>query len=173
MFEVGIVNPGLPNAFVGKPIDLLQGQDPEQEACLDPRPYLGGNTMRYLIVDPIPVNLIGQPDQLVIHVDDLNQMGPTKLARTTLFALSQSSHKPLSRCSKEITKPRKTESQIARNRALTPPVLAIAATSSGYENRQLNGPKVSSGQLQNYTFTLDKGIARSKFLLKCQIIQVG
>jgi len=44
---------------------------------------------------PIPIDLLGEAHDRVLHVDDLIQTGPKKIVRMALFALSRSHHKPL------------------------------------------------------------------------------
>ena len=79
VLEIGIVHPALPDALVGEPVDLLQEQDSDLEARLGSGSPRGRKTVRHLIVDPGPVDLISQPDQLVLHVDDLIEPGPKEI----------------------------------------------------------------------------------------------
>lgn len=103
VLEIGIVHPALPDALVGEPVDLLQEQDSDLEARLGSGSPRGRKTVRHLIVDPGPVDLISQPDQLVLHVDDLIEPGPKEITRAFLVALLWSHPMPLFRWIQGIT----------------------------------------------------------------------
>ena len=77
--EVGGVHPALPKTLVREPMELLQQQGPDHEARLRRGTLLGRETIGHLLVDPVPIDLFGQPDQLVLHVDDLIERGTEEI----------------------------------------------------------------------------------------------
>ena len=80
VLEIRIMHPALAHAFVGQAIDVLEQQQPDHEAGLDPRPPLVAVERRNLAVDPCPVELACELHQLVLHVDDLLEPGPEQIA---------------------------------------------------------------------------------------------
>ena len=136
VLEIGIVHPTLPDALIREPVDLLQEQDPDHEAGLGPGPSLGGETLRHLLVDPVPVDLLGQPNQLMLHIDDLIETGSKEVACSLLLALLRSHPMTPLQGRKGITRQPKTESKIARKQRLKPRSPAIAMTSMGRKNPQ-------------------------------------
>src|SRR6476661_8868537 len=71
VLEIRVIDPALAHAFVGQPVNVLEQQQPDRKARLDPGPALLAVERRNLAVDPVPVNLPGQLRQLVVEVDDL------------------------------------------------------------------------------------------------------
>ena len=100
-------------------------------------PARGRKTLRHLIVDPGPVDLIGQSDQLVLHIDDLIEPGPKKIARALLVALLWSHPMPLLQMDSENHGATKKGIKIARNRSSKPQFLAITITSTGGRTYQI------------------------------------
>ena len=80
VLEIRVMDPALADALVGQPVDVLEQQQPDHEAGLDPRPALVAVERRDLAVDPLPVDLAGELHQLVLHVDDLLEPGPEQIA---------------------------------------------------------------------------------------------
>src|SRR5579872_4207080 len=112
------VNPTLAHSFIGQPVNLLEQQQPDYEAGLDPRPAVLAVERRDLAVDPVPINLAGQQNQLVLHVDDLVQPRPEQIVRSRRLVLLRP-HRPL-RCNTE-SRPSirgNLENEIARFRGL-------------------------------------------------------
>ena len=96
VLEIGVVHPALPDALVREPVDLLQQQDRDHEARFGRGPSLGREAIRHLLVDPVPVDLLGQPDQFMSHVDDLIEPCPKEIARALLVMFLRSHPMPLS-----------------------------------------------------------------------------
>ena len=80
VLEIRVMHPALAYAFVGKSVDVLEQQQPDHEAGLDPGPALVAVERRNLAVDPCPVELACELHQLVLHVDDLLEPGPEQIA---------------------------------------------------------------------------------------------
>lgn len=79
--ETGAVQRSFPDARVGEPISLLEKQNTDPEARFGAGTTLGRKAVRHLFVDPGPadpgpIDPIGQPDQLVLQVDDLIEPDP-------------------------------------------------------------------------------------------------
>ena len=66
------------------------------EAGLDTRPALVAVERRYLPVDPVPIELGCELNQLVLHIDDLIEPGPEQIAFFSQLRLLWS-HRPLRR----------------------------------------------------------------------------
>ena len=79
VLEIRVIDPALAHAFVGQPVDVLEQQQPDHEAGLDPGPALVAVERRDLAVDPVPVDLAGELHQLVLHVDDLVEPRPEQI----------------------------------------------------------------------------------------------
>src|SRR3954454_17257899 len=97
--EVRVVNPALANALIGQPVSVLEQQQPDHEPGLDPGPAILAVERRDLAVDPVPIDLAGELNQLVLHVDDLVQPRPEQIVRSRRPVLLRS-HRPL-RCTTE------------------------------------------------------------------------
>ena len=67
-----------------------------------PRPPLAAEPIGQFPVEPLPVDRIGQADQLMAHVDDLIQPGPEQIIRARRLPLPRSHHSP-PRCVQGIT----------------------------------------------------------------------
>ncbi len=52
-------------------VDVLQEQNPDHEPALGRRPAVIAEQIRDLVVEPVPVDLVGQPNELMPDVDDL------------------------------------------------------------------------------------------------------
>ena len=78
--KIRIMHPALAHALVGQPIDVLEQQQPDDEAGLDPGPTLVAVERRDLAIQPIPVELTCKLHQLVLHIDDLLKPGPEQVA---------------------------------------------------------------------------------------------
>jgi hypothetical protein len=66
---------------------VLEQQQPDHEAGLDPRPAVLAVERRDLAVDPVPIDLAGKQNQLVLQVDDLVQPGPEQIVRSRRLVL--------------------------------------------------------------------------------------
>ena len=77
--EIRVVDPALAHPLVGQPVNVLEQQQPDQEAGLDPRPAVLAVERRDLAVDPVPVDLAGELNQFVLQVDDLVQPRPEQI----------------------------------------------------------------------------------------------
>src|SRR5215211_8531435 len=71
--EIRVVDPALAHTFIGQPVYVLEQQQPDHETGLDPRPAVLAVERRDLAVDPVPIDLAGKQNQLVLQVDDLVQ----------------------------------------------------------------------------------------------------
>src|ERR1700685_1992016 len=90
--EIRVVDPALAHPLIGQPVNVLEQQQPDHEAGLDPRPAV-------LAVDPVPIDLAGKQNQLVLQVDDLVQPRPEQIVRSRRLVLLRP-HRPL-RCTTE------------------------------------------------------------------------
>src|SRR4051812_1248884 len=97
--EIWVVDPALAHPFIGKPVNVLEQQQPDHEAGLDPRPAVLAVERRDLVVDPVPVDLAGKQNQLVLQVDDLVQPCPEQIVRSRRL-VHLWPHRPL-RCTTE------------------------------------------------------------------------
>src|SRR3984885_15057285 len=97
--EIWVVDPALAHPFIGQPVNVLERQQPDHEAGLDPRPAVFAVERCDLAVDPVPIDLAGKQNQLVLHVDDLVQPRPEQIVRSRRLVLLRS-HRPL-RCTTE------------------------------------------------------------------------
>jgi hypothetical protein len=71
VLEIRVVDPALADAFVGQGVDVLEQQQTDQKAGLDPGPTLVAIERRDFAIDPIPIDLAGELRQLVFEIDDL------------------------------------------------------------------------------------------------------
>src|SRR5271156_5488809 len=78
---------------------MLEQQQPDHEAGLDPRPAVLAVERGDLAVDPVPIDLAGEQNQLVLQVDDLVQPRPEQIVRSRRLVLLRP-HRPL-RCTTE------------------------------------------------------------------------
>src|ERR1700678_3746844 len=85
--------------FIGQPVNVLEQQQPDHEAGLDPWPAVLAVKRRDLAVDPVPIDLAGKQNQLVLQVNDLVQPRPKKIVRSRRLVLLRS-HRPV-RCTTE------------------------------------------------------------------------
>jgi hypothetical protein len=117
VLEIRVVDPALADAFVGQPVDVLEKQQPDHEAGLDPWSAFVAVERCDLAVDPFPVDLARELHQLVLHVDDLLEPGPEQIAWSRRLVLLRP-HRHL-RCSQGIMVrgPRKYKNEIARFQA--------------------------------------------------------
>src|SRR4249919_1742247 len=97
--EIRVVDPALAHPFIGQSVNVLEQQQPDHEAGLDPRPAVLAVERRDLAVDPVPIDLAGKQNQLVLQVDDLVQPGPEQIVRSRRLVLLRP-HRPL-RCTTE------------------------------------------------------------------------
>src|SRR3954465_13222571 len=98
--EIRVVNPALANALIGQSVSVLEQQQADHEPGLDPEPAILAVERRDLAVDPVPIDLAGELNQLVLHVDDLVQPRPEQIVRSRRPVLLRWSHRPL-RCTTE------------------------------------------------------------------------
>src|SRR6476660_7823424 len=97
--EIRVLDPALAHPLIGHPVNLLEQQQPDHEAGLDPRPTVLAVKRCDLAVDPVPIDLAGKQNQLVLHVDDLVQPRPEQIVRSRRLVLLRP-HRPL-RCTTE------------------------------------------------------------------------
>ena len=90
--EIRVVDPALAHPFIGQPVNVLEQQEPDHEAGLDPRPAVLALERRDLPVDPVPIDLAGELSQFVLHIDDLVQPSPEQITRSRRFRLLRSHH---------------------------------------------------------------------------------
>src|SRR4051794_11946609 len=124
--EIRVVDPALAHPLIGQPVDMLEQQQPNHEAGLDPRPAVLAVERRDLAVDPVPIDLAGKQNQLVLQIDDLVQPRPEQIVRSRRPVLLRS-HRPL-RCTTESWSAAKgnPQTKIARFGGLKPPIPAIS-----------------------------------------------
>src|SRR5215218_644330 len=103
--EIRVVDPALAHTFIGQPVYVLEQQQPDHETGLDPRPAVLAVERRDLAVDPVPIDLAGKQNQLVLQVDDLVQPRPEQIVRSRRLVLLRP-HRPL-RCTTESWSERK------------------------------------------------------------------
>lgn len=108
VLEVRVVDPALAHPLIGQAVNVLEQQQPDHEAGRDPRPAVLAVEWRDLAVDPVPIELAGELNQLVLHVDDLVQPGPEQIVRSRRPVLLRS-HRRL-RCDDGIMTGNSTES---------------------------------------------------------------
>lgn len=58
--EIGVVDSALAHALIGQPVNVLEQQQPDHEAVLDPRPAVLAVERCDLAVDPVPINPAGK-----------------------------------------------------------------------------------------------------------------
>src|SRR3954469_24389965 len=97
--EIRVVDPALAHALIGQPVSVLEQQQPDHEPGLDPRPAVLAVERRDLAVDPVPVDLAGKQNQLVLQIDDLVQPRPEQIVRSRRLVLLRP-HRSL-RCTTE------------------------------------------------------------------------
>src|SRR4051795_11797762 len=85
--EIRVVDPALAHPLIGQPVDMLEQQQPDHEAGLDPRPAVLAVERRDLAVDPVPIDLAGKQNQLVLQVDDLIEPRPEQIVRSSRLVL--------------------------------------------------------------------------------------
>src|SRR5215217_586001 len=103
--EIRVVDPALAHTFIGQPVYVLEQQQPDHETGLDPWPAVLAVERRDLAVDPVPIDLAGKQNQLVLQVDDLVQPRPEQIVRSRRLVLLRP-HRPL-RCTTESCSERK------------------------------------------------------------------
>ena len=69
---------------------MLQHEHADHEAHRLRRTALVGKTVRQLVVNPGPIDPVGQGDKLVFQVDDLVEAGPEKVVMTRFLLLFRS-----------------------------------------------------------------------------------
>jgi hypothetical protein len=104
---------------------VLEQQQSDHEAGLDAGPTVRAVERRDLAVDPVPIDLAGQLNQFLLHIDDLIEPGPEQIARPRRPVLLRS-HRHL-RCTTEsrFAMKRNIKNEIAGFRALKPTNPAI------------------------------------------------
>ena len=107
VLEIRVVDPALAHPFIGQPVNVLEQQQPDHEAGLDPRPAVLAVERRDLAVDPVPIDLAGKQNQLVLQIDDLVQPRPEQIVRSRRLVLLRP-HRPL-RCHHRIMTDDSTE----------------------------------------------------------------
>ena len=80
VLEIRIIDPALAHAFVGQPVNVLEQQEPDRKARLNPRPAFVAVERRDLAVDPIPIDCTRELSQLVLEIDDLVEPRPEQIA---------------------------------------------------------------------------------------------
>jgi hypothetical protein len=80
LLEVRVMDPALADTLVGQGVDVLEQQQSDYEAGLNPWPALVAVERRNLAVDPTPIDLAGKLHQFVLHVDDLLEPRPEQIA---------------------------------------------------------------------------------------------
>jgi hypothetical protein len=108
VLEIRVVDPALAHPFIGQAVNVLEQQQPDHEARRDARPTVLAIERRDLAIDPVPIDLAGELNQLVLHVDDLVQPGPEQVIRARRPVLLRS-HRHL-RCEDRIMPADSTES---------------------------------------------------------------
>lgn len=68
--------------LIGQPVNVLEQQQPDHEAGRDSGPTILAIERRHLAVDPVPIDLAGELNQLVLYIDDLVQPGQEQIARS-------------------------------------------------------------------------------------------
>jgi hypothetical protein len=79
VLEIGVVDPALAHALVGQGVDVLEQQQPEHEAGLNPRPPLVATERRDVAIEPIPIHLA--------PVGEENRRAATQMARLRVLIL--------------------------------------------------------------------------------------
>src|SRR6266700_4182393 len=139
------MDPALAHSFIGQTVNVLEQQQPDHEAGLDPRPAVLAVERRDLAVDPVPIDPAGEQNQLVLQIDDLVQPGPEQIVRSRRLVLLRS-HRPSDATTESWPAIRRNpENEIARfrgskrqNLAITKqptPINAILAQSLGRSSR--------------------------------------
>ena len=93
---------------------MLQQEHPEHEAHRLRRTALVGKISRQLIVEPDPVDPVGQDDKRVLHVDDLVEAGAEEVVMPRFLLLFRSHVIPQLQYRQRITNGPENISQIAR-----------------------------------------------------------
>ena len=73
---------------------MLEQQQPDDEAGLDPGPALVAVERRDLVIDPVPIDLAGELHQLMSHVDDVLELSSEQIAFTCRLRLLRSHRCP-------------------------------------------------------------------------------
>jgi len=100
ILEIRVVDPALAHPLIGQPVNVLEQQQPDHEAGLDAWPAVPAVERRDLAVDPVPIELAGELNQLVLQIDDLVEPRPEQIVRTRRLVLLWP-HRAL-RCGKRI-----------------------------------------------------------------------
>lgn len=124
VLEIRVVDPALAHPFIGQAVNVLEQQQPDHEAGLDPRPAVLAVERCDLAVDPVPIDLASEQNQLVLQVDDLVQPGPEQIVRSRRLALLRP-HRPL-RCATEFAAKRNPQNEVARFATLKLQIPAIS-----------------------------------------------
>ena len=130
VLEIGVVHPTVPDLLVGEPEGVLQHEHAEHEPHRLRRASLVGKTLRQLLVQPSPLDLVRQDDEFVLHVDDLIETGAEQIVMPRLLPLFRSHPMPPIQSLEGITQPPEFETKIARNPPPKPRNLANPATSN-------------------------------------------
>ena len=85
--EIRVVDPALAHPLIGQPVNMLEQQQPDHEAGLNARPAVLAVKRRDLAVDPVPIDLAGKQNQLVLQVDHLVQPRPEQIVRSRRLVL--------------------------------------------------------------------------------------
>jgi len=94
VLEIGVMHPALPDLLIGEPVGVLQKKHADHEAHRFRRAALVGKTIRQLLVEPGPVDLVRQGDKLVFHVGDLIETGAEKVVMPALSAAASVASDP-------------------------------------------------------------------------------
>jgi hypothetical protein len=99
VLEIRVVDPAVAHPFIGQPSNVLEKQQPDHEAGLAPGPAVVAVERRDLGVDLVPIDLAGEQNHLVLHVDDLTRPRPEQNVRSRHLMLLRP-HRSL-RCATE------------------------------------------------------------------------
>ena len=114
VLEIGIMYPALPHLLVREPVGVLQQEQAEHETHRLRRTALVGKISRQLIVEPDPVDPVGQDDKRVLHVDDLVEAAAEQVVMPRFLLLFRSHVIPQLQYRQRITNGPENISQIAR-----------------------------------------------------------
>src|SRR5262245_2660014 len=87
ILEIWIADPALAHRLVGQVVDVLEQEQSDDKPCLDPGSSFLAVERRDLAIDPDPINAPGELHQFVLHIDDLIEPGPEKIARSGALEL--------------------------------------------------------------------------------------
>ncbi len=78
VLEIRVIDPALADGLIGQAVNVLEQEQSDYEARLNPGPAFVAVERRNLAIDPVPIDLLAELNQLVLQIDDLIEPGANR-----------------------------------------------------------------------------------------------